>query len=100
MSLTIATTLGIFFSAMLGAGLMALGFLSANSGHDDRATTHVHHDEQRHLTKKGSDRHPVAEELVVLVVAALAGPEIGEVGDELDRRDPLDHLEAELVLAP
>lgn len=40
----IATTLGVFFSVTLGAGLMALGFLSANSGHDDRAAAHVHHE--------------------------------------------------------
>ncbi len=38
----IATTLGVFFSVLVGAGLMALGFLSSNSGHDDRAAGHVH----------------------------------------------------------
>jgi hypothetical protein len=40
----IATTLGVFFSVLVGAGLMALGFLSSNSGHDDRAAGHVHRD--------------------------------------------------------
>lgn len=40
----IATTLGVFFSVLVGAGLMALGFLSSNSGHDDRAAGHVRRD--------------------------------------------------------
>ena len=40
----IATTLGVFFSVLVGAGLMALGFLSSNSGHDERAAGHVHRD--------------------------------------------------------
>ncbi len=31
----IATSLGIFFSVLLGAALMGLVFLSAGSGHDD-----------------------------------------------------------------
>src|SRR6185437_5307552 len=46
-----------------------------------------------------SNRHPVAVEFVVLVVAALARAEIGEVMDELDCRDPFDHLEPQLILA-
>jgi len=41
---------------------------------------------------------PVAEELVVLVVAAEAPADVGEVGDELDPADPLDLLEAQLDL--
>ena len=49
--------------------------------------------------KKRSNRHPVAVEFVVLIVAAVAGAEIGEVVDELDCRDPLYHLETQLVLA-
>ena len=36
-TMIIATSLGVFLSVMLGAGLMAMGFLSSNSGHDDRA---------------------------------------------------------------
>jgi hypothetical protein len=41
-SLIIATALGIGFTVLLGTGLMVLMFLSAESGHDDAATTHVH----------------------------------------------------------
>ncbi len=37
----IATALGIGLTVLLGTGLMALVFLSANSGHDDAAVTHV-----------------------------------------------------------
>ena len=44
------------------------------------------------------DRLPVAEEFVVLVVAAVAAAEVGEVGDELHTFDPLHLLEAELGL--
>ena len=40
----------------------------------------------------------VAEELVVLVVAALSCSDVGEVGDELDALDPYDLLEADLDL--
>jgi hypothetical protein len=40
-----------------------------------------------------SDRHPIAIEFVILIIAALARAEIGEIRGELDRRDPLDHLE-------
>ena len=36
---------------------------------------------------------------MVFVIAALASAEMGEVVNELDRRYPFDHLEAELVLA-
>lgn len=35
-----ASILGVFFSVFLGAGLMAVGFLSSNSGHDDTAADH------------------------------------------------------------
>ena len=45
-----------------------------------------------------SNRHAVTIELVVLIIAALASAEVGEVVHELDGRDPLDHLEAQLVL--
>jgi hypothetical protein len=40
----------------------------------------------------------VAEELVVLVVAAVASAHLGVVGDELDALDPFDLFEAELDL--
>jgi hypothetical protein len=36
---------------------------------------------------------------MVLIMAALARTEIGEVVHKFDRRDPLDHLEAQLILA-
>src|SRR5215469_1979542 len=45
-----------------------------------------------------SDGHAVAEVLMVLVVAALPGAEMGEALDELDGLDPFDHLEAQLEL--
>jgi hypothetical protein len=45
-----------------------------------------------------SDGLPVAEELVVLVVAAVAASELGVVGDELDSLDPFHLFEAELDL--
>lgn len=38
----IATTAGVFVSVLLGAGLMAAGFFSSNSGHDERATGYGH----------------------------------------------------------
>lgn len=34
----IATALGVFFTVMVGTGLMSLVFLSSRSGHDDDAT--------------------------------------------------------------
>jgi CHASE2 domain-containing sensor protein len=40
--MAIATTLGVFFAMLLGAGLFALAFFSDKSGHDEtvtRATT-------------------------------------------------------------
>ncbi len=49
--------------------------------------------------KKRSNRHTVAVEFVVLIVAAVAGAQVGKVMNEFDRDDPFDHLEAELVLA-
>jgi membrane protein CcdC involved in cytochrome C biogenesis len=44
--MVIATVLGVFFSVLLGSGLMAASYFSAKSGHDrsvSDATTH--HDE-------------------------------------------------------
>lgn len=38
--MVITTTVGVFVSIVLGAGLMALGFLSSNSGHDQSASGH------------------------------------------------------------
>ena len=34
----IATTLGVFFSVLLGCGLFAAAFFSANSGYDQNVT--------------------------------------------------------------
>ena len=42
-TIIIATTLGVFFSVLLGAGLMAMGFLSSSSGHDDAAAAATDH---------------------------------------------------------
>jgi hypothetical protein len=47
---------------------------------------------------KRLDGLPVAEEFVVLVVAAVAATDLGVVGDELDTFDPLDLFETELDL--
>src|SRR6185312_4968561 len=46
-----------------------------------------------------SDRHPIAVELVILVIASLTGAKVRKVMDELNRRYPLHHLEPELILA-
>src|SRR6185436_17603687 len=51
------------------------------------------------VSKARSDRLAVAVELVILVVAPLACPEVSEVAHEFDRCNPLHHLEAQLVLA-
>ena len=36
-TLVVTTGIGVFISILLGGGLMAAGFLSSNSGHDERA---------------------------------------------------------------
>jgi len=36
-NMLVATALGVFFTVLLGTALMTLVFLSAESGHDDRA---------------------------------------------------------------
>jgi hypothetical protein len=36
-NLVLTTSIGVFISILLGGGLMAAGFLSSNSGHDERA---------------------------------------------------------------
>lgn len=38
--MVVATSVGVFLSVLLGSGLMAAGFFSSNSGHDERATGH------------------------------------------------------------
>lgn len=43
----IATILGVFFTIMVGTGLMALVFLSNRSGHDDDATYGEWNDDER-----------------------------------------------------
>ena len=40
-----------------------------------------------------SNWHPVTIELMILVVATLASAQMSEIMDELDSRNPLDHLE-------
>ena len=42
----IATALGIGLTVLLGTGLMSLVFLSSSSGHDERATTHAHEENE------------------------------------------------------
>ena len=44
-SLIIATALGIGLTILLGTSLMTLVFLSADSGHDEAAAPHIHHQE-------------------------------------------------------
>lgn len=39
-AMIVATIIGVFVSVVLGAGLMAVGFLSSNSGHDENAADH------------------------------------------------------------
>ena len=38
----IATALGVGFTVLLGTSLMTLLFVSAESGHDEAATPHIH----------------------------------------------------------
>jgi hypothetical protein len=38
-TLVLTTSVGVFISILLGGGLMAAGFLSSNSGHDERAAS-------------------------------------------------------------
>ena len=49
---------------------------------------------ERSMECERSNRHTVSIELVIFVIAALTGAQVSEIVDELDRRDPLDHLEA------
>jgi hypothetical protein len=42
----IATALGIGLTVLLGTALMTLVFLSAESGHDEAATPHIHSDSE------------------------------------------------------
>lgn len=45
-SLIIATALGVGLTVLLGTGLMALMFISADSGHDEQATIREERDEE------------------------------------------------------
>ena len=47
-TIIVATSLGVFFSVVLGGGLMAIGFLSSNSGHDERAGARTHGVDENH----------------------------------------------------
>src|ERR1700751_1047800 len=52
-----------------------------------------------YLGAQPSNRHSITVELVVLIVAALARPEVGKILYQFDSRDPFDHLEPKLVFA-
>ena len=41
-NMVIATSLGVFFTVLLGTSLMTLTFLSSDSGHDDAASNVQH----------------------------------------------------------
>jgi len=43
----IATTLGVFFSVLLGCGLFAAAFFSSKSGHDDDVTNVTRSERQK-----------------------------------------------------
>ena len=43
----VATALGIGLTVLLGTALMTLVFLSADSGHDEAATPHIHQEENK-----------------------------------------------------
>ena len=45
-SLIIATAVGVGFTVLLGTSLMALMFLSSQSGHDEQATIHLENDNE------------------------------------------------------
>jgi hypothetical protein len=45
-SLIIATALGVGLTVLLGTGLMALMFISSDSGHDEQATIREERDEE------------------------------------------------------
>ncbi|HVE00569.1 MAG TPA: hypothetical protein VNB78_02595 [Sphingomicrobium sp.] len=45
-SLIVATALGVGFTVLLGTSLMALMFLSAESGHDEQAAIHPENDDE------------------------------------------------------
>ena len=45
-NMLVATALGVFFTTLLGTGLMSLVFLSNESGHDDAAGAQVHYEEE------------------------------------------------------
>jgi hypothetical protein len=45
-NMLIATGLGVCFTVLLGTSLMTLVFLSAESGHDEAAADHIHHEDK------------------------------------------------------
>ena len=45
-NMLIATGLGVGFTVLLGTSLMTLVFISAESGHDEAAADHTHHEEK------------------------------------------------------
>ena len=50
--------------------------------------------QQKHL-----DWHPVTVEFMIFVISALTSAKVREIMNELDRCDPLHHLEPELIFA-
>jgi len=47
-NLIIATTMGVFFSVLLGCGLFAASFFSDKSGHDQSIADSTRHERDRH----------------------------------------------------
>jgi len=47
-NLIIATTMGVFFSVLLGCGLFAASFFSDKSGHDQSIADATRHERDRH----------------------------------------------------
>ena len=43
-NMLVATGLGVGITVLLGTSLMTLVFISAESGHDEAAAPHIHHD--------------------------------------------------------
>jgi hypothetical protein len=43
-NMLVATGLGVGITVLLGTSLMTLVFISAERGHDEAATPHIHHD--------------------------------------------------------
>ena len=45
-NMLVATALGVFFTVLLGTSLMTLVFMSAESGHDDRANPRARQEDE------------------------------------------------------